>query len=239
MNLKGRQDKWRLLLPEDVIPNEIKEKYAKVLKCQHSFTYKPIDLLNESIQKIQVLGFSGGTIEQPQSMLGEPLRTPSRIAENDMMHTSNAIPYRSPDGPVSLVDKTLNVDFRHQAGFLNYFLLFESFFYQYSRDTESDALPTVFPIDIYNEDGEVYCRIMLYNPLIDSMDMLDLDFTQTVAQSQTFRVVFKYSNIDFQFIEDDAVSEMDVDNPETKADYVSSSGKVAPDGLEETIPNNN
>lgn len=239
MNLKGRQDRWRLLLPEDLIPNEIKEKYAKVLKRQHSFTYKPIDLLNESIQKIQVLGFTGGTIEQPQSMRGEPLRTPSRIAENDMMHSANTVPYRSPDGPVSLVDKTLNVDFRHQAGFLNYFLLFESFFYQYSRDTESDTLPSVFPIDIYNEDGEVYCRIMLYDPLIDSMDMLDLDFTQTVAQSQTFRVVFKYSNIDFQFIEDDAVSEMDVDNPETKTNYVSSSEKAVPDGLEETIPNNN
>lgn len=213
MNLKGRQDKWRLLLPEDLIPNEIKEKYAKVLKRQHSFIYKPIDLLNESIQKIQVLGFTGGTMEQPQSMHGEPLRTPSRTAENNMMHSTNQIPYRSPFGPVSLVDKTLNVVFRHQAGFLNYFLLFESFFYQYSRDTKSDALPSVFPIDIYNEDGEVYCRIMLYDPLIDSMDMLDLDFTQTVAQSQTFQVVFKYSNIDFQFIEDDAVSEMPVDNP--------------------------
>ena len=32
------------------------------------------------------------------------------------------------------------------------------------------------------------------------MDMLDFDFTQPIAQSQTFQVVFKYSNFDFQFI---------------------------------------
>ena len=49
--------------------------------------------------------------------------------------------------------------------------------------------------------------------------MLDLDFTQPVATSQTFRVIFKYSNIDFEFIEDDAVSYEDTYTFETKDDY--------------------
>lgn len=239
MQLKGRQDRYRLLLPEDVIPKEINNKYAKVLQSQHSFIYKPIDLLNESIQKIQVLGFNGGTMEQRQSHRGDPLRSPSRINENNMMHSADAIPYRSPAGPVSLIDKTLNVDFRHQTGFLNYFLLFESFFYQYSRDTATDALPDVFPIEIFNERGEVYCRLMLYDPVIDGMDMLDLDFTQTVAQSQTFRVVFKYSNIDFEFIENDVITNEVIDNPQTKSDYVKADAQTVDDGLEMTVKNFN
>ena len=220
MQLKGRQDRYRLLFPEELIPKEINDKYARILQRQHSFIYKPIDLINESIQKIQVLGFNGGTQDQMQSKRGEPLMTPSRINENNFMHTATPMPYRSPAGPVSLVDKTLNVDFRHEAGFLNYFLLFESFFYQYSRDMKTDKLPEVFPIDIFNEDGEVYCRIMLYDPLIDGMDMLDLDFTQPVAQSQTFRVIFKYGNIDFQFLLDDPVTVETIDNPETKLNYI-------------------
>ena len=37
--------------------------------------------------------------------------------------------------------------------------------------------------------------------------MLDLDFTNPVASSQSFRVTYKYSNIDFQFIETDPVTE--------------------------------
>ena len=52
-----------------------------------------------------------------------------------------------------------------------------------------------------NNIGEVYSKILIMNPLINSMDMLDLNYTQPIAQSQTFKVEFKYSNIDYQFIE--------------------------------------
>lgn len=218
MELKGRQDRWRLLLPEEFIPKEINDKYARVLQRKHSFIYKPIDYVNESIQKIEVLGFNGGTINQNQNRRGYPTITPARTAQNDFMHSATERPYRSSAGPLSLFDKTLNIDFRHQAGFLNYFMIFESFFYQYSRDMSNDRLPEMIPIEIFNEYGEVYSRIKLFDPVIDGMDMLSLDFTQTVASSQTFRVIMKYSNLDFEFIDDDTVTTEVVDNPLTKYD---------------------
>ena len=31
--------------------------------------------------------------------------------------------------------------------------------------------------------------------------MLDLNYTQPMAQSQTFKVEFKYNNLDYQFLE--------------------------------------
>lgn len=200
LSLRGRQDKYRLLLPDELIPEEINEKYTKILQDRHSFIYKPIDFVNESIQKIQVLGFNGGTIPQGQTMHGEPTINSARVPENYFNHTSSDVSYRAATNPVALVDKTLNITFRHTLGFLNYFILFESFFYQHARDLPNNRLPEMLPIDIYNERGESYSRIVLYQPLIDGMDMLDLDFTQPVAQSQTFMVIFKYSNIDFQFI---------------------------------------
>ena len=45
--------------------------------------------------------------------------------------------------------------------------------------------------------------IEIINPIISGMDMLSLDYTQPTAQSQTFKIEFKYSNIDYQFIEND------------------------------------
>ena len=78
--------------------------------------------------------------------------------------------------------------------------MFENFFWQYSRDTKYQNLPEQFTIDIFNQLGEVYSRIVLYDPVIDSMDMLDLNYNQPIAQSQTFLVTFKYSNLDYQFI---------------------------------------
>ena len=108
--------------------------------------------------------------------------------------------YRSEKNPLDLIDKTLNVYFRHTLGFVNYFLLFENFFYQYSRDRSYKELCDSFTIDIFNNIGEVYSRIVVMDPVINSIEMLDLNYTQPVAQSQTFKVEFKYSNLDYQFL---------------------------------------
>ena len=206
LSLKGRQDNWRLLFDKDFIPDEITEKYTKVLNMRKSFITQPVDFINETIQKVQVLGFSGATFAQQQTTRNTPTRNEDRIAENNFQGSYDDVQYRAVTSPVSIIDKTLNVQFRMSQGYLNYFILFESFFYKYCRDTSGGQLDTHFNIDIYNEFGEIYARIVLYKPVIDAMDMLDLDFTQPVAQSQTFQVTFKYSNIDFQFIETDTLT---------------------------------
>jgi hypothetical protein len=96
------------------------------------------------------------------------------------------------------------VTFRHTLGFLNYFILLESFLYQYKRATDyNDDLSYNFYIEIMSNKGSVYSRIVLCDPLVDGMDMLDLDYAQPIANSQTFNVIFKYSNFDYQFLQYD------------------------------------
>lgn len=199
-SLKGRQDGFRLLLPQEFICDEINDKYAKILQNQKSFFTKPIDFLNETIQSVQVLGFSDGTVNQPQPGIGHPLIDPNRVKQNKFLHTATDFTYRSEVNPLQLIDKTLNITFRHTLGFLNYFLLFENFWYLYSRDKQYKDISFTFNIDIINQNGQVYSKIVLYDPIIHGIDMLDLDYTKPVAESQTFTVIFKYSNIDYQFI---------------------------------------
>ena len=201
MTLKGRQDGFKLIIPENFICDEIKDKYAKIIQDQKSFAYRPIDYLNETIQSIQILGFLEGTVPQQQTARGQqPLIDQSRKLQNRFMHTSTDYNYRSEKSPIALIDKTLNVNFRHTLGFVNYFLVFENFFYQYSRDRTYKELCDSFTIDIFNNIGEVYSRIVVMDPVINSIEMLDLNYTQPVAQSQTFKVEFKYSNLDYQFL---------------------------------------
>ena len=199
-SLKGRQDGFRLLLPQEFICDEINDKYAKILQNQKSFFTKPIDFLNETIQSVQVLGFSDGTVNQPQPAIGHPLIDPNRVKQNKFLHTATDFTYRSEVNPLQLIDKTLNITFRHTLGFLNYFLLFENFWYLYSRDKQYKDISFTFNIDIINQNGQVYSKIVLYDPIIHGIDMLDLNYTKPVADSQTFTVIFKYSNIDYQFI---------------------------------------
>jgi hypothetical protein len=201
--LKGRQDGFRLLFPKEFLVPEIEEKYTKILAEKHGYYLTPIDFINESIQKVNVLGFQNATVQQQQSSRGEPTLNDMRVEQNKFLYAATDYNYRNGVSPISLTDRTFNVTFRHSLGYLNYFILFENFWYQFSRDMKYDNLVQQLYIDIMNERGSIYSRIALYYPLINSMDMLDLDYSQPIAQSQTFNIEFKYSNFDFEFIDID------------------------------------
>ena len=199
--LKGKQDSFKLTIPDTFIIDEINEKYSRIIQNQKSYLYKPIDFLNETIQSVQVLGIVDATVEQQQSGTGKSIYgNKKRDPQNEFLHTATDYNYRSEKNPIALVDKTLNVYFRHTLGYVNYFLIFENFFWQYSRDTKYSKMPEQFTIDIFNNIGEVYSRIVIDNPIISEIDMLDFNYNMPVAQSQTFKVTFKYSNLDYQFI---------------------------------------
>jgi hypothetical protein len=206
LSLNANKDNWQLIFDSDFVPEEIKNKYTKVLSLKKSFITDPVSFVNESVQKIQVLGFSGASFQQQQTTVGYPLRDQTRTAENYFQHPTSDVNYRSVANPIQIIDKTLNVQFRMDQGFLNYFIIFESFFYKYCRDTTYEELDQFFVINIYNELNEVYCRIKLYHPIIDSMDMLDLDFSNVKPTQDTFQVVFKYTNIEFEFIENNTIT---------------------------------
>lgn len=194
-------DKFRLLLPDEFIPEEIEAKYTKILTDAHSFITKPIDFLNETIQKVDVLGFNSASVAQSQTNSGTPLRSANRIYQNEIQGGTSDVYYRSATNPLSLIDKTLNIDFRHTLGYVNYFLLFESFMYQYSRDTQYlKHMDFNFNVDIMNENGAIYSRVVLMHPIIDGIDMLSFDYTQPNPSSRTFRCIWKYDNFDYQFI---------------------------------------
>ena len=202
--LKGRQDGFRLLLPKEFLVPEVEEKYAGILKEKLGYFDSPIDFLNETIQKVNVLGFQDGTMTQDQPVKGaEPTMKQNRIKQNQFQYAGSQFNYRSGVPPIQLTDKTFNITFRHTLGYLNYFMLFENFWYQFSRDMNYEDLPQRFTIDLFNEIGSIYSRIALFYPMINSMDMLEFDYTQPVAQSQTFNLEFKYSNFDFEFLEID------------------------------------
>ena len=108
--LKSRKDGFRLLLPKEFLCEEIVDKYAQILQNQKSFILSPIAFLNETIQKVQVLGFNSGTIQQQQTSRGESITgDPKRFAQNRFLHTASDHTYRSEVSPLQLIDKTLNI----------------------------------------------------------------------------------------------------------------------------------
>ena len=197
--LQSKKDGFRLLLPDDFLVDEIKEKYSIILQKNKHFVYRPIDFLNETIQKVEVFGFNNAAVEQSQQTSGYPLRNPNRIEPNMFPIGGTTFQYRNSISPIALTDRTLNIEFRHTLGYINYMMILENFMYLYTRDTRSDKMFQHIYIDIINQIGEIYATIRIDDPIINAMDMLSFDYSQPVAQSGTFKIEIKYSNFDYEF----------------------------------------
>lgn len=197
--LKNRRDGFRLLLPQDFLSEELNEKYSKVINKYNGFYKTPIDFLNESIQHVDVLGFNNAVITQEQQLQSNGYLI-NKDKYSEMPYPSYENVYRNPQSYLSLTDMTLNIDFKHTLGYINYFMIYENFMYQYSRERDYDELTSYIKIELFNELGEVLCNIYIEKPLINAMDMLSFDYSKPIAESETFKVEFKYSNIKFDFL---------------------------------------
>ena len=52
-----------------------------------------------------------------------------------------------------------------------------------------------------NTENELNSLLSTYQKSIATIDMLDFDYTQPIAQSQTFNMIIKYSDFEYEFIE--------------------------------------
>lgn len=213
--LNGKVNGARILFPKDFLHPEVEEKYTKILKAKRSFFTRPIDFINETIQKVEVLGFQEAALMQRQTSRGEPIIDPTRVEQNKFLHTQSDYAYRSEVSPLELVDKTLNVEFRHTLGYLNYIMLFENFWYIYARDMYYKDMIRQLKIDLFDEIGEIFCKIVIDDPIINGMDMLSFDYTQRTTAPNSFKIEFKYSNFDFEFperyLEEDSIMPVNSD----------------------------
>ncbi len=196
--LANKKDGFRLLLPKDFLLPDIQKKYGNIIRKKRSFYVNPIDFLNETIQTVDVLGFQNATITQDQ-----PSKGTTDKDTDEFLFPSAPYSWRNPQSPLSIIDMTLNIQFRHTLGYLNYMMIYENFLLQYSRITTYDELPDAFYVDLFDEKGVIYARLKLVYPIINAMDMLNFDYTQPIAQNESFKVEFKYSNFDFEFITDE------------------------------------
>jgi hypothetical protein len=203
--LKSRFDGYKLTLPKEFIPQEIEEKYSRILIKKRGFINVPIDFLNETIQAVNVLGFSNASVAQQQSFRGYPDHKPNRVKENNFMTPSTDYSYRSPNTILGLMDKTIVIKFKHTLGFLNYFILFESFNYYFSRDSKSNELPKYIEIDLFDETGSAYAKLRFLYPIIDAMDMIAFDNSKPTANSDYFTITLKYNNFEYIDLNDDFV----------------------------------
>ena len=190
LSLNPTFNRFRIMLPKELIPSEIHEKWYNALNDQDkNFFREPIDIINESIQSVEITGISDSGIEQEQTYRNE---------DTGRIEPASRVTYRTAANPVSLMNNELTISFRHVTGFYNYFLLFESWFYHHAKTNMQDFTPYL-ALEILGEDDTVMSHLIFKSPVFTSIDPLQLSFNKVERSSETFNCVFKYSDIDFEF----------------------------------------
>lgn len=196
LSLSPRYDLFKFSLPKDFLPKEVEEKYQGLLAKNAGVLATPIDYLNESIQSINFPGISDIIVTQIQHSSNDIKRTLGKLnvePKREQIYSTTA-------NPLDKIEQSFKVTFRMNQGLYNYFMLYETTFHQICKPQEHKHQP-VFFIELMDEDGVVTSRIIFKNVLIDGIDGLEFSFNKVERDSGTFDVTFKFSNIDFEFIE--------------------------------------
>ena len=195
LSLSPRYDLFRFQFPRDFLPQEVSEKYAKIINREPGVIISPIDYLNESIQGVNFPGISDVNIQQSQHSSNSIERNGKRLnvePKTDIIHTSTS-------NPLDKINKEFKVTLRMNHGLYNYFMLYETLFHYICKPILRNEEPVLY-IELQDEDGVVRARIKYMDCHMDGIDGLDFTFNKIERDSGTFDVTFKFNNIDFDFV---------------------------------------
>lgn len=196
LSLSPRYDLFRFALPKDFLPTEIEEKYSGIIRNNQNVIMTPIDYLNESIQGINFPGISDIVIQQQQHSTNNSEKKVGRL---NVEPKREAI-YQTTANPLDKIEQTFRITFRMNQGLYNYFMIYETIFYQICKPLKYGHQP-VYYIELLSETGDVTAKIIFKDVLIDGIDGLEFNFNKIEREGGTFDVDFKFNNIDFEFVE--------------------------------------
>lgn len=200
LSLSPRTDLVKFTFPKDFLPEEVEEKYAKILSRKPAVINTPIDFLNESIKGFSIPGVTDVLITQTQHSTNSlDTSKKGRGLGRINVEPKTDITYVGSDNPLDRINKEFKVTFRYNQGFLNYFMLYETLFYRICKPLNRPCDP-VFIIDMLSETGSIIGRIKLTDIHISGIDGIEFDYSKLERnEGLTFDVTFKFNNIDYDF----------------------------------------
>lgn len=200
ISLSPRFDLFRFAFPKDWFPQEILDRYSKMISENQSVVLNPVDYVNESIVGITFPGISDLVFSQQQTSTNSATGKGQGLGrlQREPAHENT---YLSPENILTKIDSSFTVTLRRNSGLYNYFLLYETILWYYDkRNTKLDNSTNLFKIYILDDTGSITAKVLLKQPTPKGIDGLDFSYDKVERQGDTFTIEFAFNNIDYVFL---------------------------------------
>lgn len=181
MFLTGRNNQFRFEFPRTFVPKEIADKYRPYInRMPGSMIKEPIDLLNYTIQSINLPGPSYDPVTQTD-------------------FPGNSRSFKSAQPFQQNFDKALNITCKAIDGYLNYWMCIEIFNYYYSLGGNKNLyVPSPIGIQMLDAEGNNIVTAHIDQLIFNAVGALDLNFSSNTVEFQTFELNFTYNILDIR-----------------------------------------
>lgn len=187
MILSGRKDLFRFELPKVFIPAEVKRRWMPYLERQPLSIDDVSGLVNYSVQSITVPNFNFQPVEQVKPGNSERARGTTRS-------------WRASMSPEMLIDRQFTVTMKMLDGYVNYWIMLETFFSYYAFERKEPFLYDM-ALRITDTEGNVMYTVVFHDALYTGLSEFNLSYNELEADLTTFDASFSFNEMTVRFDE--------------------------------------
>jgi hypothetical protein len=163
--------------PVSWFPQEIKDKYEPFFKAQSSMFRSIEDYMSYSIQS-----FSWPAIQ---------------VENVTQEFKDNKKTYKGGKTGERYFTKSFSITFKTTDGFLNYFIMLDTFMKYWAWDTENPTFTDDLYLHILDDNGNLRTQLRFEDVVLNGVGALNLSFSSNSMDFQTFDAEFAYKSLYF------------------------------------------
>ncbi len=186
MILNSKNNQFVFRFPKGFIYPEIEEKYNYYLKRLPTPFENITDYVNHTIQSVTFPSVASDEIEQ---WVGR------KTGVDGKNITKNPQYWRQSLDLDRVVPKEFTVNLKTADGYLNYWVLFETYRYYLTVPNTEDYFPDL-NLMYLDRDGYQMLTVDFRQPLMKGISEVEMNYSATAMEFRTFAVNFKYNTFD-------------------------------------------
>ncbi len=186
MILNAKNNQFVFRFPKGFIYPEIEEKYNYYLKRLPTPFENITDYVNHTIQSVTFPSVASEEIEQ---WVGR------KTGVDGKNITKNPQYWRQSLDLDRVVPKEFTVNLKTADGYLNYWVLFETYRYYLTVPNTEDYFPDL-NLMYLDRDGYQMLTVDFRQPLMKGISEVEMNYSATAMEFRTFAVNFKYNTFD-------------------------------------------